>query len=76
MREVNREGAELNMAMVSGKVKSDLDLEYKLSCGVCPMLREERKVFILTSLLARHLRVRWPQLPKDKLLEKIADVSY
>lgn len=42
---MNREGAELNMAMVLGKVKSDLDLECKLLCGVCPILRQERKVF-------------------------------
>ena len=41
---MNREGAELNIAMVSGKVKSDLDLEFKLLCGLSH-LEARKKAF-------------------------------
>lgn len=70
---MNREGAELNMAMASGKARSDLDLECKLLCGVCPLLRQERKVFNFPISQASPGEVA--QSPKDKPLEKIAGVS-
>lgn len=63
------------MEMVSGKVKSHLDLEYKLCHGVCPILRQERRVLVI-SPSAKHLRVRWLLSPKDKPLQNVSGLSH
>lgn len=63
------------MEMVSGKVKSHLELEYKLYHGVCPILRQERRVLVI-SPSAKRLRVRWLHSPKDKPLQNVSGLSH